>query len=494
MARTTTQSSSSAKPRVAIIGRPNVGKSTLFNRLVGRRQALVHDQPGVTRDRLYADVDWESLAFTLIDTGGMVQGGSALDSAVTAQSLTAVEEADLVLCVLDGREGLSTLDHDVIQNLRKANVPTLYVLNKVDHEERVDDAIAQVAEAGVAPLYPISAEHGRQIDTLLDAIRERLSGAAATQAAERAAAVVRSAATELSDEDRDDDDATESTNAAAFDENDETATVPIISAITHLRVAIIGRPNAGKSTLVNYLAGAERVVASEIPGTTRDVIDVDIVTHDRTLTLLDTAGIRRRARVSSAVEIFSVMKALQTMERADVVVMLCDAIEGISHQDRALLTQSLERGRPTILFLNKWDLVNAAQTHKINVAEAMRETLGEAGRVPILCGSAKTGDGMVRLQETMWRYGTAAHQRFSTSALNRVVEKLMDAHHIPSFRGHHVKISYATQVNTAPPTVVAFTNFPQGIPESYQRYMRKALEEKFGAPGLPIRLSFRKKK
>lgn len=443
-------------PIVAIVGRPNVGKSTLFNRLVGRRQALVHDEPGVTRDRLYGESEWDGVPFLLVDTGGMLMDHGTLASMVTAQSRVAIDEADLVMCVLDSRVGRTPLDEDVVAIVRQSAVPVLYVVNKCDHTEALEDFF----QLGVDPLLPISAEHGIGINDLCDAIVQRLGAEAGRSFA-----------------------------CAQDDTNLPSATA----------IAIVGRPNVGKSTLVNTLVGAERVVAHDMPGTTRDVIDVQLERHGEQLVLLDTAGIRRKARTNEAVEVFSIIKALRAMERANVVILLIDAIEGMTHQDRQLAATAVRTRRPVIVALNKWDLWEQEQSKheerktKNDYVADIHAVLGEWGRLPVVCVSALHGDGIDQLWRTIRRYAGAARRRLSTSVLNTLVERVQQQHHIPVYQGKPVKIYYATQVGVAPPRFLFFTNHPDGISESYQRFLRRHLEETFGVPGLPMALQFRAK-
>ncbi|MBI4238182.1 MAG: ribosome biogenesis GTPase Der [Deltaproteobacteria bacterium] len=434
----------SQKPLLAIVGRPNVGKSTLFNRLVGRRQALVHDEPGVTRDRLYGTCEWCGHEWLVVDTGGIVTGGDSLADRVTEQSLHAVAEADAILCLFDGREGPVPLDETVVALVRKSAVPVFYIVNKLEAGE---EGLHDFARFGVQPLQAISAEHGRGVDDLLDAIIAHVP--------------------------------------APVDPTTPDASV--------LQIAIIGRPNAGKSTLVNTLCGEARVVAHEQPGTTRDVIDVAIERNGARYTLLDTAGIRRKNRTDAALEIYSVMKSLRSMERANVIVIMTDVTEGLTHQDRSLVATAHASGRPTLVVLNKWDLARPRGIERETALEAAHEVLGELGRVPVLLLSAKVGDGTEALWLAIQHYGAAAQRRLTTSTVNQLIEEAQRNHHLPSYRDHHVKLYYGTQIGVAPPRLALFTNFPEGIPEAYQRYLLKHFETAFDAPGLPIRLQFRKK-
>lgn len=439
---------------IAIVGRPNVGKSTLFNRLVGRRQALVHDEPGVTRDRLFGSCTWGTHRWWVVDTGGMLMGEDALSAEVTTQSQRAMDEADAIICLLDGREGMTLLDEEVVQLVRRANRPVLYVVNKCEHQRPIEDFY----RLGVDPLIPVSAEHGDGVAELCEEMTRVCASPCAASAA---------------------------------------------SATAALRVALIGRPNVGKSTLINALAGDRRVVAHDLPGTTRDVIDVEITRYDTQAIFLDTAGIRRKARTTTPLEKFSVIKALQAVLRADVVVMLIDATEGLTHQDGSLCAEAAAQGRPVVVALNKWDLLCAARRVAGGVqsakrlerdgVEAVRHRLGALSRLPIVCLSARTSFGLDHLWGLIHRYGRAVQRRLTTGALNRLLEQIQQDHHLPVYRGHNVKLFYMTQTGTRPPRFTTFTNFPHAIPVAYRRYLMRHLEQALGAEGVPMSLVFRKK-
>jgi GTPase len=435
-------------PIVAIIGRPNVGKSTLFNRIVGRRQAVVHNQPGVTRDRLYGTSEWDGRPFRVVDTGGMLMGEDVLSTQVTEQSAQAIAEADVVIAVFDGREGLTTLDREIGIVLRQADCAVIYAVNKCDTEESLEDFY----QLGVDSLTGISAEHGRNVDALLSAL-VRVLPEEMTQA--------------------------------------HDASIP--------RVALLGRPNVGKSTLINTLAQEERVVAHDMPGTTRDVIDVEIARGDERAIFLDTAGIRRKARSHGAVEKFSIIKSLRAIESANVVLLLIDATEGMTHQDRGLAAEAFSQGRPVVIAINKWDLVRGgaggdeiSQSQNAYI-EGVRTVLGAMRRLPVVVISATQRRGIGRLWSLLHRGLKATQRRLTTSELNRLMTRIQQSHHIPVFRGHNVKLYYGTQTRTAPPGFVFFTNFPQAIPEGYRRFLHKHLEQALGVEGMPIYISFRKK-
>lgn len=455
------------RPLVAILGRPNVGKSTFFNRLIGRRQALVDEMSGVTRDRIYGEAEWAGHVFRLVDTGGIDCAHSSLSEAIRAQSLQAVAEANLLLCLFDARDGLTPLDEEIIAILRRADRRVIYVVNKVDTERQMD-TLAEFTKLGKKQVYPISAEHGRRLDDLLDAIVETLC---------RRSPLSAGSMVEVSPR----------LHGGVARRRDTVQDI----ADGSLRVAIIGRPNVGKSSLVNRLAGAPRVVAHELPGTTRDAIDIAVRHGEHAYIFVDTAGIRRRARTEERVEKFSVIKALQTMERADIVVLLADATEGLTHQDRQLAARIVDAFRPLLIVMNKWDLIPKRKAEAL--LESARFSLRELQRVPMLAISVLTGSGCQRLFPAIQVLAKARISRLKTAALNRVLGELQERHHLPSYRSQPLRLYYATQVGVRPPSFIIFANYPTAIPTSYRRYLLKAFEEALGAPGLPIRLTFRKR-
>lgn len=413
----------------------------------------MHDEPGVTRDRLYGQFEYDSRDFLLVDTGGILMGENKLSAQVTAQALAAVREADLVLMVVDGSQGCTPLDQMVESELRKAERPSICIVNKTD---RKDCSPEEFYALGRDEFVSISAEHGLDIDVLMDKVIAEL-------------------------------------DAVNWQWDEPT----VSEGNERLRIAVVGRPNVGKSTLVNTLLGEERVVAHDMPGTTRDVIDIDFDREGRKYTLLDTAGIRRKARTDEAVEIFSVIKSVRTMERADLVVHVLDAEEGVTHQDRTLLADAAWSHRPVIIALNKWDVVRSANVpgHTLEkYIEGARDVLGELNRLPITHISALKGEGLEKLWELINSYSEAVKRRLSTRQLNLISEAAQNHHHIPVYRDKPVKIYYATQVAVAPPHLVFFANYPEGIPESYQRYIRKLIEEAIGLPGIPVRITLRKRK
>jgi len=431
------------KPIVAIVGRANVGKSRLFNRLVGQRRAIVADEPGITRDRHYADAEWCGREFIAVDTGGLELAPAAdLEKAISEQSISAIEGADAVVCVFDGQREPTPDDHDVIEMLRKVKKPVIFAVNKVDveaHEARLADYYG----AGIPKLFPVSAEHGRGVDDLLDEVMGNIPA------------------------------------SAAGDEVEEGNPV-----------AVVGRPNVGKSTLVNRLAGEERVVVHERAGTTRDAIDVEIEFDGRVHTFIDTAGVKRRWGVAERLEKFTAMRSLRTIDRAHLVLQLIDGREGITKQDLHLTGFVLEEGKGLILLVNKWDLVDRDWPQ---YREELRAGLGQLGDVPLLPVSAKTGFGCLKIFDELGRVEEALTARVSTSELNRILGEALEKHHMPAFRGNEVRIKYATQTGINPPTFTLFANYPAAVPYTYRRYLIKRLKDAIGVRGAPVRIICKKK-
>ncbi|MGA7827815.1 MAG: ribosome biogenesis GTPase Der [Geobacteraceae bacterium] len=432
------------RPLVAIVGRPNVGKSTLFNRLVGRRKAIVDDMPGVTRDRNYARVDRFDAPFTLIDTGGFepVSDDRMLQQ-MREQSRLAMEEADVILFVMDARQGLTAADREVADMLRKVDKPVFFLLNKVEGEKQ-EAELGDFYALGVAGLYPISAEHNRGVDDLMDEV---------------IAAFPRTAK-----------------------EDDE-------EGIT--RIAVVGRPNVGKSSLVNRILGFERVVANPVPGTTRDSVDSYFTCNKKRYQLIDTAGIRRKGRISLKVEKYSAVDALRSLDRADVALIVIDAEEGITDQDIRIAGYACEAGRACILVINKWDLLKKDNSTTNKFVENLRIELKYLSYAPIVFVSALTGQRTGKILQMVDEVMEDYTKRISTSDLNRIFKEAVTAHHHPLYQAKRVKFYYSTQVGTKPPNFAVFTNCPEGIQESYERYLANRFREAFGFSGTPIRFLFR---
>jgi len=435
------------RPVVAIVGRPNVGKSTLFNRLAGKRLAIVHDAPGVTRDRNYADVHLAGRELVLVDTGGFdPTDEDPMRKGIARQVRAALAEADVVVCVLDGSMSPTLADREAVKLLRKSDKPVLYVANKADDKQRAL-AANELYEMGVPELLPVSALHGRGTAELISALAEALPP--------RAEEVV--------------------------DEADGDA----------LRVAVIGRPNAGKSSLVNRLAKAERSLVDDRPGTTRDPVDTRVEVDGHAFVVVDTAGIRRRARVERGVEAASVIRAIRSMERAQVVILLCEATEGVAEQDARLMGLVAERGRAVVIGLNKTDLLDKAGRKRAE--EQVRDALRFAPWAPLVQLSAKNGWGVSDLMRTVRRAAEEFQRRVPTAALNRFFEQVLEHRAPPTHKGRAPRIYYITQAESAPPVFVAVTNAPDHIKESYKRYVVNQIRKSFGFECVPIELRFRGK-
>ncbi len=445
----------SRQPIIAIVGRPNVGKSTLVNRIVGRREAIVEERPGVTRDRKRLDAEWNGVPFTLIDTGGWMTGGNALDDKVSRQAEQAVDEADLTLFVVDVTVGITSDDEEVATWLRKRKTPTVVVANKVDGERR-DNDIWEFMGLGLGEPIPISALHGRGSGDMLDEILDRAIEAAGGNAEDLAIA----------------DDEFEFAPA----KNDDDDTI--------MSVALVGRPNVGKSTLFNRLVGAERSIVHDMPGTTRDAIDTVIETDEGPLRFVDTAGMRRKNRIDDGSEYFSMVRSLAAIDRADVAVVLIDATEGITHQDQRLAERVDAGGCAIVIVLNKWELMNAEQ--RADVSASVRAKLPFLAYAPILKLSAKTGLGANKLMPALHEAIEAYHRRVPTRELNLVIQGAQAAHPEPG-----VRILYATQGASDPPTFTLFTN--KNVPAPYLRYLERKIREHFKFGPSPLKLRVRRR-
>jgi len=428
---------------VAIVGRPNVGKSTLFNRILGRRMAIVEDVPGVTRDRNYAEVSRYAKRFTLIDTGGFEPtSNDRLLAQMREQSQLAIEEADVILFVMDGREGLNPADEEVAGMLRQVDKPVLFVVNKVDGPVQ-EAVLGEFYALGVGDLYPISAEHRLGVGTLIDEILELLP------------------------------------------EHDENQDI-----IPETRLSIIGRPNVGKSSLVNRLLGYERVVANPTAGTTRDSVDTPFIYNDKRYVLIDTAGIRRKGRVSQKLEKYSVIHAMKALDRTHIAMLVIDAAEGVTDQDLTIAGYAYERGRAVILIVNKWDLVTKDNTTMGNYVKDVRGAFKFLPDSPIHFVSALTGQRINKIMADVEIVSEEFNRKVATAELNRVLKDAELNHPPPMFRGKRLKLFYATQTAVRPPTFVVFVNKSAGIHFSYERYLVNCLRQAFGFTACPIRLKF----
>jgi GTP-binding protein len=434
------------KSIIAIVGRPNVGKSTLFNRIAGGKKAIVWDEPGVTRDRNYVDVDWGEGAFTLIDTGGFEPvSKDRIFIQMREQCQLAMDEADAILFMMDGKEGLTPSDKEITDILRKLNKPVFYIVNKIDgpkHEERAFEFYG----LGVEPIYSISAEHGYGVSGLMEEVIKTLPNL----------------------------------TEGRWDEN-----------VT--KVAVVGRPNVGKSSLVNRLLGNKRVLADEVPGTTRDAIDTRFEKDGRRYVLIDTAGIRRKSRISLRLEKYSIVEALRTIDRSDVALLLLDPKEGVTDQDARIGGFIHEKGKGCILVVNKWDLVEKDSQTMDRYEKVIREELKYLSYAPILFISALTGQRVRKVLEVVDHVSEQAKKRINNSPLNKYFGKWVEKFPPPLYKSRSVKMNYITQVSTAPPTFVIYANFPDGIHFSYKRYLLNQMRETFSFEGVPVRLLFRKK-
>lgn len=434
-------------PLVALVGRPNVGKSTLFNALTRTRDALVHNEPGVTRDRHYGICRRiEGKPFMLVDTGGISDDEQGLAGLTTRQSQAAIEEAGLVLFVVDAKQGPLPLDESILAQLRRSGKPVLLLINKIDAADP-HEALAEFTRFGLGDTVPVSAAHQRGLDAVLERIDAHLPEPEAPDAAE-----------EPAEPDR-------------------------------LRLAIIGRPNVGKSTLVNRLLGEVRVIASDVPGTTRDAISVDMERDGRKYRLIDTAGIRRKSKVDEAVEKFSIIKTLQAIEAAQVVVLVVDASEGVTDQDATVLGLVLDARRALVIAVNKWDGLSEYQREQTRSALDRRLSFVPwAENVTI---SALHGSGLRELLRAVQRANRSAGFQFSTSELTRVLETAVATHQPPPVRGQPVKLRFAHPGGTHPPTVVIHGNRVKDLADSYKRYLENYLRQHYKLVGTPLKLEFR---
>ncbi len=434
-------------PLIALVGRPNVGKSTLFNRIVGKRLAIVEDVPGVTRDRQYAETQHGAKYFRAVDTGGFTVGNDEqLIKAVREQAETAIREADVIVLVVDAVAGLAGADRELAQILRRGGKPVLLAANKVDSNEREADLDLGDLHALGFDVFPLSAEHGRGVGELLDAAATHLPETPAPEA-----------------ESKED-----------------------------IHLAVLGRPNVGKSTLLNRLLGEERFVASAMPGTTRDAVDEELRWKGRCFVLTDTAGLRKKRHVVDKVEVFSAQRALRTIAKADVVVVLTDATQLGVEQDARIAAQAEERGRAVILCVNKWDLVRDKEGEAKRLREEAARHLQHVGFAPLLFVSALDGTRVPRILELAAELHDESSRRIGTPDLNDWVQAMQDEHPAPLFRGFPVRFSYAFQVGVQPITVAIQTNRPQAVDDSYRRFLVNRFRERFQLR-VPVRLVFRQK-
>jgi GTP-binding protein len=431
-----------------------VGKSTFFNRIVGRRLAIVEDVPGVTRDRQYAEAEHDGRAFRVVDTGGFTPGSEEqLVKAVREQAETAIREADATVLVVDAEAGLTAADRELGQLLRKGGKPVLLAANKIDSDRRERALDLGELHSFGFDVFPLSAEHGRGVAELLDAAVAKLPPSEAPEADE------------------------------AIDEPRPGGPI---------RLAVVGRPNVGKSTLLNRLLGAERFVASAMPGTTRDAVEETTTYKGRTFVVVDTAGLRKKRQVVDKVEVFSAQRALRAVERADVVVVLTDASELGVEQDARIAAQAEERGRAVILAVNKWDLVQDQEREARRLRDEAQRHLQHVGYAPLLFVSAKEGTRVQRILDLAAELHDQAATRLKTPELNDWVQKMQEEHPAPLWHGYPVRFSYAYQIGVQPLTIAIQCNRPQAVDEPYRRFLLNRLRERFGLQ-VPVRLVFRTK-
>ncbi len=435
------------KPLVAIVGRPNVGKSTLFNRIAGIQKAIVQDIPGVTRDRLYADADWDGREFQVVDTGGLDPDTKDYFLALVKDQINvALDEADLILVVLDGKAGLMPQDKEVLDLLRKTNKPVLYAINKIDNAKH-EIALYEFSQLGNEDFIMISASHGRNVDELLDRVVEIIPEKKVT-----------------------------------FEE------------IKHIRVSILGKPNVGKSTLLNKLSGKERMITSPVPGTTRDSIDCIIKHYKKDYLFVDTAGIRRKSKIDQRLEQISVSKAISTIERSDVVLLMIDGQQGPTHQDCRIADLIKSSGKGCIILLNKWDLVPQELAQTAGVQDTVLENLKGIDFAPVLIISALNGKNVSKIFSRIEEVYKNLNNKINTNNLNNYLQELMVKTPPPLFKGKETKIYYISQTNISPPTFVMFTNRTKGFPDHYKSFLENRFREKYDLEGVPIRFIFRSRK
>jgi len=436
-----------SKPIVAIVGRPNVGKSTLFNRIAGGMVAIVENIPGITRDRLYFDVEWLGNKFTIVDTGGIEfkDRSTPLITKMKQQAEIAIEEADVVLFVVDGKTKVTPDDEQIARYLRNTEKPVILVVNKVENFELFQAESFEYLTLGYGEPIPISAVHGMNIGDLLDAV------------------------------------------VAEFPENIADDYDPDV-----IKIAVIGRPNVGKSSLVNMLLGEERVIVSDIPGTTRDAIDTPFTYENRNYVLIDTAGIRRKKKIAEVTESYSVIRSFRAIDRADIVLMVIDATEGATEQDKRIVGYAHEAGKGLILIINKWDLIVKDDKTLNKFEKKIREDLAFVDYAPTQFVSAKTGQRINKIMDLVEFVAEQASRRILTNVLNNLLREWVHLNPPPSDKGRRLKIYYATQQSVQPPTFIFFVNDPELVHFSYHRYLENQIRQNFGFEGSPIRLIMRK--
>lgn len=436
------------KPIVAIVGRPNVGKSTLFNIFANSRISIVEDTPGVTRDRLYADTEWLDNEFMMVDTGGIeIMNTDKIAVSIRQQAQIAIAEADVILFVCDARAGITHEDAEVAKMLRQSKKPIVLAINKADSPKQ-EMEIFEFYNLGIGEPIPVSAANHLGLGDLLDAVVEKFP----------------------------------ETSAYGEDGNED-----------EIKVALIGRPNVGKSSIFNTLVGEERSIVSDVAGTTRDAIDTPVIREGQKFLFIDTAGMRRKARIDEPIEKYSIIRSLRAVDRSDVVLMVIDAIDGVTEQDKKIAGYAHEAGKGIVLVVNKWDLYDKDNTSTLRYTENLRRELVFMQYAPVVFVSAMTKQRIHRLPEVIHYVAEQNAMRISTSVLNQVVEDAIAINPPPTKKGQRLKILYATQVKIKPPTFVIFVNEPEIMHFSYQRYLENKLREAFGFEGTPLQMIIRGK-
>ena len=437
-----------SKPIVAIVGRPNVGKSTLFNQIGKRRVSIVDDMPGVTRDRIYMDAEWLNHTFTMIDTGGIeFEDDDHILKSMRQQALVAMEEADVIVFVVDGRAGLTTADEEVGRMLRNTKKPVILAVNKIDSPQ-LEAGVYEFYSLGLGEPMGIAASNSLGLGDLLDAV------------------------------------------VAAFPENNGED-----KEEDEISIAVIGRPNVGKSSIVNALIGEKRVIVSNVPGTTRDAIDTHFVSDNIKFMLIDTAGMRRKGKIDEAIERYSVMRSLRAVDRADVVLMVINAEEGITEQDKKIAGYAHESGKGVIIVVNKWDVFpDKDDKSTLRFTEDLRDEIGFLQYAPVLYTSALTGQRIHRITELVKYVADQQSMRIQTSVLNELIRDAVSVNPPPSHRGKQLKIFFMTQADIQPPKFIIFVNDPELMHFSYLRFLENRLRESFGFEGTPLKLIVRGRK
>ncbi len=433
-----------SNPLIAIVGRPNVGKSTFFNKVAGRKISITEDRPGVTRDRLYADSEWRGKAFSMVDTGGIeMRSEDTMWREIKKQAEVAIDTAQVIMFFVDGREGLTTSDYDVADMLRRSKKPVILVVNKID--EYSEEKVFEFYSLGLGEPFPVSAEHGTGIGDVLD-------------------------------------------EAVSWFEKGE------LEEDDSIKIAVVGKPNAGKSSLVNKLLGFERSIVTNIAGTTRDAIDTKFTYDGKAYTIIDTAGIRKKSKVEDDVEYYSVMRAFDAVRRADVCLLVVDSADGLTEQDTKIIGYVHEQGKPSVIVMNKWDLIEK-DTNTINKFEAkLKEDLKFMDYFKSVYISAKTGQRTEKILSIVNEVYAHAHYRIATGILNDVISDAVRANEPPSYNGRRLKVYYSSQVAVAPPTVVLFVNSTDLLHFSYERFLENTLRRSFDFSGTPIKILTREKK